>query len=256
MLNTIERRHEIVQLVFKQERVQVPELAQLFGVSTVTIRNDLNELDEKGLLVRSRGGAVASNRLTQELSLKEKHDANRGIKERLGKFAASLIKDGESIILDSGTTTEEVAKNLTSHHGVVVMTNGLNVAHSLLNAPSVEVLMTGGTLRKKSLSFYGRQAEQHLQQYHFDKLILGVDGFEKDIGITTHFELEALLNRVMCEVSREIIVVTDSSKFNRKGVHKIIAASEINVLVTDSGIPAEIKTALEDAGVRLHILDL
>ena len=136
------------------------------------------------------------------------------------------------------------------------MTNGLNVAHSLLNAPSVEVLMTGGTLRKKSLSFYGRQAEQHLQQYHFDKLILGVDGFEKDIGITTHFELEALLNRVMCEVSREIIVVTDSSKFNRKGVHKIIAASEINVLVTDSGIPAEIKTALEDAGVRLHILDL
>ncbi|KKL51276.1 hypothetical protein LCGC14_2297100, partial [marine sediment metagenome] len=173
MLNTIERRHEIVQLVFKQERVQVPELAQLFGVSTVTIRNDLNELDEKGLLVRSRGGAVASNRLTQELSLKEKHDANRGIKERLGKFAASLIKDGESIILDSGTTTEEVAKNLTNHHGVVVMTNGLNVAHSLLNASSVEVLMTGGTLRKKSLSFYGRQAEQHLQQYHFDKLILG-----------------------------------------------------------------------------------
>ncbi|NMM40632.1 transcriptional repressor AgaR [Pseudoalteromonas arctica] len=256
MLNTIERRHEIVQLVYKQERVQVPELAQLFGVSTVTIRNDLNELDEKGLLVRSRGGAVASNRLTQELSLKEKHDANRGIKERLGKFAASLIKDGESIILDSGTTTEEVAKNLTSHHSVVVMTNGLNVAHSLLNAPSVEVLMTGGTLRKKSLSFYGRQAEQHLQQYHFDKLVLGVDGFEKDIGITTHFELEALLNRVMFEVSREIIVVTDSSKFNRKGVHKIIAASEINVLVTDSGIPAEIKTALEIAGVRLHILDL
>lgn len=256
MLNTIERRHEIVQLVFKQERVQVPELAQLFGVSTVTIRNDLNELDEKGLLVRSRGGAVASNRLTQELSLKEKHDANRGIKEQLGKFAASLIKDGESIILDSGTTTEEVAKNLTNHHGVVVMTNGLNVAHSLLNAPSVEVLMTGGTLRKKSLSFYGRQAEQHLQQYHFDKLILGVDGFEKDIGITTHFELEALLNRVMCEVSREIIVVTDSSKFNRKGVHKIISASEVNTVVTDSGIPADIKTALESAGVQLHIIDL
>lgn len=256
MLNTIERRHEIVQLVFKQERVQVPELAQLFGVSTVTIRNDLNGLDEKGLLVRSRGGAVASSRLTQELSLKEKHDANRGIKERLGKFAASLIKDGESIILDSGTTTEEVAKNLTNHHGVVVMTNGLNVAHSLLNAPSVEVLMTGGTLRKKSLSFYGRQAEQHLQQYHFDKLILGVDGFEKDIGITTHFELEALLNRVMCEVSREIIVVTDSSKFNRKGVHKILSANEVNAVVTDSGIPVDIKTALENAGVQLHIVDL
>ena len=93
MLNTIERRHEIVQLVCKQERVQVPELAQLFGVSTVTIRNDLNELNEKGLLVRSRGGAVMSNRLTQELSLKEKHDANRNIKERVEILNGFIIFD-------------------------------------------------------------------------------------------------------------------------------------------------------------------
>jgi DeoR family transcriptional regulator of aga operon len=255
MLNTIERRHEILQQLSIHEKVSVPELATLFTVSTVTIRNDLNALHDKGFLVRSRGGAIASNRLTQELSLTEKHDANHTIKERLGKAVAKLIENDQSIILDSGTTTEEVAKSLNQHKNLVVMTNGLNVAQALLNAPDVEVLMTGGTLRKKSLSFHGRQAEDHLQQYHFNKLILGVDGFEMKIGITTHFELEAHLNRVMCQVADEIIIVTDSSKFNLKGVHKIIATKNIHQLVTDSGIPEDIYNELQESGVKITLVD-
>ncbi len=109
-MKTIERRHEIVQLVCKQERVQVPELAQLFGVSTVTIRNDLNELNEKGLLVRSRGGAVMSNRLTQELSLKEKHDANRSIKERL---APQYSEADYRAIIDALKAKAKIAAQLT-----------------------------------------------------------------------------------------------------------------------------------------------
>jgi DeoR family transcriptional regulator of aga operon len=255
MLNTIERRHEIVQQLSIHAKVSVPELAELFTVSTVTIRNDLNTLHEKGFLVRSRGGAIASSRLAQELSLTEKHDANHSIKERLGQAVATLIENNQSIILDSGTTTEEVAKSLQQHKNLMVMTNGLNVAQALLNAPDVDVLMTGGTLRKKSLSFHGRQAEDHLQQYHFKQLVLGVDGFDMQIGISTHFELEAHLNRIMCQVADEIIVVTDSSKFNRKGVHKIIAAHNIHRLVTDSGIPDDIYDDLQKAGIKITLVD-
>jgi DeoR family transcriptional regulator of aga operon len=255
MLNTIERRHEILQQLSIHEKVAVPELATLFTVSTVTIRNDLNALHDKGFLVRSRGGAIASNRLTKELSLSEKHDAYRSTKERLGKAVAKLIENDQSIILDSGTTTEEVAKSLSQHQNLVVMTNGLNVAQALLSAPNIEVLMTGGTLRKKSLSFYGCQAEDHLKQYHFNKLILGIDGFEMKVGITTHFEFEAHINRIMCEVADEIIVVTDSSKFNIKSIHKIIATSSIHQLVTDSGIPDEIYAELEESGIKITLVD-
>ncbi|PCK30768.1 transcriptional repressor AgaR [Pseudoalteromonas piscicida] len=254
MLNTIERRHEIVQLVGQVERVEVSELAEKFGVSTVTIRNDLNALHEKGLLVRSHGGAVASSKLTKELTISEKHDDHRQVKVELGKLVASLIGNNESIILDSGTTTEEVAKQLIQHEQLVVMTNGLNVAQALVSAESVDVLMTGGSLRKKSLSFYGSHAEEQLKQYHFDRLILGVDGLSVDVGVTTHFEPEAALNREMCKAAKQVIVVTDSSKFGRNGVHRIISCAEIDVLVTDSGIPDDIYQQLVAAGIEVHLI--
>ena len=135
------------------------------------------------------------------------------------------------------------------------MTNGLNVAQNLIDATGVEVLMTGGTLRRKSLSFYGRQAEESLQRYHFDKVFLGVDGFDFQVGLTTHFEQEAILNRLMCDVSKEIVVVTDSSKFNRSGVHKIRGFADINILITDIGIPDAFAQALEKEGVRIVIAD-
>ncbi|MFC3034601.1 transcriptional repressor AgaR [Pseudoalteromonas fenneropenaei] len=255
MLNTIERRHEIVQLIATKGKVTVPELAAHFSVSTVTIRSDLNELDQRGLIVRAHGGAMASSRLSKELSVNEKHDANQAVKQRLAVAVAKLIEDGESIILDSGTTTEEVAKSLAQHQNLVVMTNGLNVAQQLVSADGVEVRMTGGTLRKKSLSFYGRQAESNLQQFHFDKVVLGVDGLDLELGITTHFEYEAHLNRVMCEAARTVIAVTDSSKFARRGLHKILALDELDILVTDHGLPEDYRQAFTQAGVRLILVE-
>ncbi|WKE65884.1 transcriptional repressor AgaR [Gallaecimonas kandeliae] len=255
MMNSIERRHDIVQWALKEGRVEVEALAARYGVSTVTIRTDLNQLHDKGLLVRARGGAVASNKITRELSVSEKHQERLDTKRRLALAAAKEIREGEAIILDSGTTTAEVALCLHHFKRLVVMTNGLNVAQNLVDAPGVEVLMTGGTLRKKSMSFYGRQAEESLLRYRFDKVVLGVDGFDFHAGITTHFEYEAILNRQMCDLAREIVVVTDSSKFNRAGVHQIRAFGEIDTLVTDSGIPDSFAQALKDAGVKLVIVD-
>lgn len=255
MLNLIERRKEIVRLTETDEKVDVLALARKFRVSAVTIRTDLNALSAKGLVVRSRGGAVASTRLTRELSLQEKYRKNLSIKRQLGQAVADLIdEDVRSIFLDSGTTTEEVALCLLGRTNLTVTTNGLNTATALAGSDGIEVRVTGGTLRKKSMSFHGRQAEENLRYLHFDKLILGADGVDATVGVTTHFEQEASLNRLMCRAARQVILVADSSKFGRCNSHVICRLSDIDVLVTDPGHPDDIPDALEAHGVALHVV--
>lgn len=252
-MKTIERRHDIVQLTLAHGKVCVSELADNYQVSEVTIRTDLNYLQNKKLLIRSRGGAMANNTVPKELSINEKHCAQMDIKRKLAQLAFQQINEGDAIILDSGSTIAELANCLNSFDRLVVMTNGLNVAQNLIDAPGVEVLMTGGVLRKTSLSFYGRQAEDSLERYHFDKAFLGVDGIDFNSGITTHFEYEAMMNRLMRRVAKQVITVTDSSKFNRSGVHKICGLAEIDVLITDEGIPDAFAQTLERNGVKLII---
>ena len=254
-LNTIERQQEIVRLTQAQGKVSVAELAQRFSVSEVTIRSDLATLDNKRLVVRSRGGAMVNDDLSRELSLKEKRQKHSDLKQKLGRAVAALIGDDERIILDSGTTTEEVAACLSGHKNLIVMTNGLNIATELAAFETVEVMMTGGLLRKKSMSFYGNVAEKSLRDYNFNKLILGVDGFDLKAGLTTHFEKEASLNRLMCDIANEIIVVTDSSKFDQRAFHVICSSTNIHSLVTDSGIPEHYVEHLTKQGVQLHIID-
>lgn len=255
MLNTIERRTEILNLLAAKGKVLVDELADNFQISTVTIRNDLNLLHKKGLLVRSHGGAIITNRITQELSIVQKQDENSSKKRAIGKYAAQFIHSDSSIIMDSGSTTEEIVRNISERSGLIVMTNGLNIAHELAGIESVEVMMTGGTLRKKSASFYGRLAEESLKKLRFKTLFLGVDGFDKQMGITTYFEPEASLNRVMCEVASEIIVVSDSSKFGRNSVHVVTDLSHIDKVITDENISDSLAAELERCNVELHIVD-
>ncbi|WP_159821203.1 transcriptional repressor AgaR [Colwellia sp. 20A7] len=256
MLNTIERRQKIIDKVNELSRVDVAQLASEFNVSTVTIRTDLNDLSKRRLLIRSRGGAVAISKITKELSVKEKHCENSHIKEKLAEAAVQLINNDELIILDSGTTTEEIAKLLQNHENLVVMTNGLNIATELSHLQNSEVLMTGGTLRQKSLSFYGRQAEASLNNLRFDKVILGVDGVEISSGFTTHFEHEATLNRLMCNISKEVIVVTDSSKFGRSGLYIIDSLDSIDTLITDNKIPSQYIDYFQSKNVKLIIIDV
>ena len=173
-----------------------------------------------------------------ERTIADKSVLNTPVKQRIGAMAASLVQPGCRLILDSGTTTLEVARHLRDHQEIVVMTNGMNVANALLEAEGVELLMTGGHLRRKSLSFYGAQADLSLQNYHFDLLFLGVDGIDLERGVSTHHEDEARLNRCMCHVAERIIVVTDSSKFGRLSLHKIIDTRRIHTLITDDAIAA------------------
>lgn len=176
------------------------------------------------------------------------------MKRSVAKAAVELIKPGHRVILDSGTTTFEIARLMRKHTDVIAMTNGMNVANALLEAEGVELLMTGGHLRRQSQSFYGDQAEQSLQNYHFDMLFLGVDAIDLERGVSTHNEDEARLNRRMCEVAERIIVVTDSSKFNRSSLHKIIDTQRIDMIIVDEGIPADSLEGLRKAGVEVILV--
>ncbi len=256
MPSVIERRREIVRQTENEGRVNVDELAAQYGVSEVTIRHDLNALSERGLVVRSRGGAVVSTRLTRELSVQEKYGEHHATKTKLGQAAADLLGDDvRSVIIDSGTTTEEVARSLADRRALTVMTNGLNVATALAEAEGLEIKVTGGTLRPTSMSFYGRQAEDSLKFMHFDILILGVDGFDLDVGLATHFEQEASLNRIMVKAADRVIAVTDSSKFGRRGSHIICRHTDISALVTDAGAPADVVETLRAADVDVLLVD-
>lgn len=253
---TSERRELIIQRLRQHGSVQVNDLSAHFGVSTVTIRNDLAFLEKQGIAVRAYGGALICSGIAPvaEPSVEDKSALNIALKRKIAAAAAAMIAPGQRIILDSGTTTYEIALLLRDRQDVIAMTNGMNVGSALLAAEGVELLMTGGHLRRQSQSFYGDQAEQSLLNYHFDTLFLGVDAIDTERGVSTHNEDEARLNRRMCEVADRIIVVTDSSKFNHSSLHKIIDTQRIDTIITDEGIPAESLQELQRAGTEVVLV--
>ncbi|HDR1022380.1 TPA: DeoR/GlpR transcriptional regulator [Pasteurella multocida] len=252
MKSSIERRAEIFKLLQLQGSMRVEALAQYFQVSTVTIRNDLNILEKHGHITRSHGYAILNSRLISELSISDKHNNYPELKQRIGKVAASLLTNNERIILDSGTTTKAIVSYLDNLH-LTVLTNGLDIAMELVSCPNVEVRLTGGVLRKNAMSFSGVTADDHLRQYRFDKVFLGVDGFDLQRGITTFNEQEAHLNRLMCNAAEQVIVVADSSKFGQHSNFVICDVHQIDKLVTDDQIPQQYREALENSGVEVLI---
>lgn len=252
MKSSVERRAEILALLRKTGSQKVENLSQDFGVSTVTIRSDLNYLEKQGYITRSHGYAVLNTRLIAELSISDKRNNYPELKQRIGKLAASLLKDGDRIILDSGTTTKAIISYLNELH-LTILTNGLDIAIELVSCPNVEVRMTGGVLRKNAMSFSGIMADNNLQHYRFDKVFLGVDGFDLHKGITTFNEQEAQLNRLMCNAADQVIVVADSSKFGQYSNFVIGTVNQIDVLVTDNKLPLSYQEYLENIGIQVLI---
>lgn len=247
-----------MQLLMERGSVEVSELAPQLGVSTVTIRSDLAAFEDQGLVTRSYGGAALKRMPPQEHNIRQKDGLNTSLKERIGMRAAQMVVSGDNIIIDSGTTTMALAHHLRSLRelrNVTVMTNGLNIGWELADAEGVELMLTGGLLRKKSLSILGSQAEACLGGYIFDKLFLGVDGCDLQFGLTTHHEAEARLNHMMVERAKKVIVLSDSSKFGRVSLHRIVQLERVQTLITDAGISAEYRDGLQRLGIELIIVE-
>lgn len=252
-ISTATRRSLMLERLDAEGRLNVRALSKEMKVSEVTIRHDLNWLEQKKLLLRARGGAIKADRVADEFTLSEKNKLHYEEKLRIGKAAADLIENGDTIILDSGTTTMEINNNIANIQSLTVITNALNIANKLAERENINVIVPGGFLRKNSLSLVGTTAEDSFKNYYCDKLFLAVDGFNTTDGLSTPNVEEAHMNRVMISVSRQVIVVTDSSKFHRRSFAFIAPVSAVDIVITDAGIPAEDQKRLETAGVKVII---
>lgn len=251
--NTLERRSEILNLLFSKGQLSVIELSQLFNISEVSIRNDLAHLEQKGLLIRTRGGAIKQQAANFDLNLNQKLKKNYKQKQKIGKKATDLIKEGDTIILDSGSTTLELAKNLQKFSSLTIITNSLPIAEQLSDNDNIDIIIPGGVLRREMRSLVGSVAEKSFLNYSCDKVFLAVDGIDSEFGISTPLTDEAMLGKAMIEASKQIIVVSDSSKFKQRCFAKIASISNVNLIITDSGIPEDEKKKIENEGVEIII---
>jgi DeoR family transcriptional regulator of aga operon len=253
MLNE-ERRRAIVKILNREGRVLVTTLARQFKTSQVTIRKDLDILQSQGLAHRSHGGALLSEGvLDEDPTLREKEKLHHKEKLRIAAAAAGMVKEGQVVILDSGTTTTAIARALRGVRRLTIVTNAVNIAADLAGT-DVEVILTGGTLRKNSFSLVGPIAEEMLRYLHADTLFLGVDGFDVHYGLSTPNLLEAKVNRIMVEMAKRTVAVCDSSKFGRRSLSHIVPSSAVHEVITDHRIPRNDLRGLRDAGIEVKLV--
>lgn len=253
MLNE-ERRRSILEMIHRDGRVIVKNLAKHFHTSQITIRKDLEVLDSQGAIQRTHGGAlpVQSGALLDP-ALRDKEKLHRKEKLRIAAAAAKLVEEGQSVLLDSGTTTTAIARALKDGKKITVITNAINIAAELAGT-QIEVILTGGTLRPNSFSLVGPIAEQTLRHLSADILFLGVDGFDTRAGLFTPNLLEAEVNRVMVQVARKTVAVCDSSKFSRRSLCNIMPPSAVHQVITDKQIAKTDLQALREAGVAVTLV--
>lgn len=252
---TVGRRGIILKNLEEKGQVNVHELSEQFNVSEVTIRNDLTQLEHKNLLIRARGGALKTDKVMLEMKLSDKKIKNAKEKELIGKRAARLIEEGDTIIFDSGTTTKEVSNHLSRFNSLTVITNALNIAAPLAELEQINIVMPGGVMRKKSLSLVGSSAQSSFRNYFCDKLFIGADGIDIGLGFSTPHLEEAALNRTMLKMAKKVILVADSSKFRRRSLAIIGQITDVDIVVTDKGISEEDKERLVNAGLEVIIAD-
>ena len=249
-----ERRRAIVDFVNQNGRARVHELAKKFGSSEITIRRDLDLLHERGLIYRTHGGALpirAASELDRDLVQRELQHPREKLK--IAAAAARMVKEGQSIILDSGSTTTAIARALRGFRQLTVITNAINIAADLAGG-NVDVILTGGMLRKNSYSLAGPIAEESLRRLKADILFLGVDGFDTHSGVSTPNLLEAQLNRLMVNIAARVVAVCDSSKFGRSSLSSIVPISNIHGVITDKQIPRGDLLALRKAGLDITLV--
>lgn len=249
-----ERHQKILELLKTNGIVSVNDLSTLLNVSSVTIRKDLGLLEEKKLLYRAHGGAIQIDPYIANRHVQEKEKQFPEEKKRIGCKAAELLSPNDAVIIASGTTVLALAQNIDPASRLTVLTSAMNVAMALINYDQVEVIQLGGIVRHTSTSVTGEYVERMLENFSCSKLFLGVDGIDLKYGLTTTNSMEASVNRAMIEAAQKTIVLTDSSKFGRRGFGKICNLDVIDHIITDSGVSAKIVKDLEDLGIKVSVV--
>jgi len=250
-----QRRQRILELIQEDGSARVTALSRLFKVSEPTIRQDLQKLAADDFVIKSHGGAVLKTIPQQVRSLSLQHLENMDRKLLIGRKAAEYVNDGDSIILDSGSSTTEVAKNLNGKRDLRIITNALNIALLLGANPSFEIMMTGGEFKAPTLSLTGEKAAAFFNQIHVDKLFLATGGISEDNELTYPGLSDIPVKRAMIETAGEVYLVADSTKFGRHSFASLGSIKLVDYLITDSGISPDVRTTLQKLGVTVILAD-
>lgn len=255
MANTIAERHlYILEKLKEKGYVNVLELSSELKVSAVTIRKDLKLLEERKLLFRSHGSATSQDPYITDRHVNDKEKIQVSEKQRIARAALSMIDPSDSIILASGTTINELSRQMKNMEGVTVITASLIASQNLTVNAGIELIQLGGLVRKSSSSIVGPQAESMLRGFSSNRLFLGVDGIDPEFGLTTTNSLEASLNQAMIEAARRVIVLADSTKFGRRGFGRICGLERVDTIITDKAAPEKLVAMCHEKGVEVILV--
>ncbi len=252
-LSSIERQEELLRFVEQHQRATVTEMAEHLSVSLATVRRDLETLTEQGKIQRFHGGAIAVPKAPPELPALQRETEQAENKKRIGRTAAELVKDGETVFLGSGTTVLEVARNLRQHRHLTVITNSLPVINLLIDAPEVNIVVLGGILRRSELSLIGHITAQALTEVHAHKIIIGIRALDIEPGLTNDYLPETMTDRAILAQGGEVIIVADHTKCGRVSTAFVAPITAMQKFVTDSKTPPDFVEALRVKGVEVLI---
>ena len=247
-----ERRQAILVLLQQTGRVSVADLSQRFGVSEVTIRVDLQALSERNLVVRTHGGAVPAANGLSHLALAMRRQQQVAKKSRIGEAGAFMVANGDSVYLDSSSTSLAIAQHLKEHRHLTVITNSLVVAQEMLDAPGVEVVMSGGALQKETASLIGTEGLAWIQPYNIQSGFFGAHGISEREGLTDVSAEQAAVKRPLVQMCRKVIAVLDSTKWNQIGFASFASLNDIDTVITDAEAPAELVSRWRSAGIEIE----
>ncbi|MCS6963791.1 DeoR/GlpR family DNA-binding transcription regulator [Thermoflexus sp.] len=250
-LSSYERRQQLLEWIARSGRISTSEIRKRFGVSEATARRDLEVLAEEGKVMRVHGGAVFVRRAPPEPPLLQREQEQFVEKQRIGRAAAALVQEGETIFLGSGTTTLAVARHLKGRQGLTVITNSLPVMNVLADEPGITLIGIGGLLRPSELSFIGHIAEQALAELRADKVFIGIRALSLEHGLTSDYLPEVLTDRAILRMGREVILVADHTKFGAVSSAFLAPVISVHRIVTDATAPPEMVTALRRLGIEV-----
>ena len=252
-LTQMQRLEVIRQELLQADEVSIDELARRFRVSGMTVRRDLERLESRGDVIRTHGGAALARRLTFEFSFREKQNRNSRQKSRIARLAAGQVKEGQVVVLDTGTTTLEIAQQLMGRRNVTVITTSLAIVSALQFAAGVRTVLLGGFLRGGSPDLHGPLTEQNVEMFRADVAFMGADAVDLD-GRTYADDLQVVnLDRKMAASATRVIVVADSAKFGRTGMCRIFGPGDYDSIVSDSGLSKDALKRLARKSIHVEI---
>ncbi|MCU0457795.1 MAG: DeoR/GlpR family DNA-binding transcription regulator [Bacteroidales bacterium] len=254
-MRNIAQRHKIILAELEKEGyVRVHDLSLRLGVSEVTIRKDLKDLEERRMLIRNHGSAGPVSSLTIDRHIDEKEKVQVGEKTRIAEAANRLIQKNDRIIIASGTTVLAFAQQINITEPVTVITPSVKVSLILSYKPNIDIIQLGGSLRKSSASVIGPYAESLLTEMMCNKLFIGIDGLDLDHGLTTSNIAEAHLNQYMIRAAQEVIVLADSTKFGKRGFGKICNLNQVHHIITDRNAPGNYIQFIREKGIEVTLV--